>query len=111
LRTDSLIADTLTAAEQLRSATGGSVAVIAPLRLLESLTELADGTPLVILDAVGVKGLEFDGVVVTEPAEIAAETGGLAALYIAVTRTTNRLAIVHSRPLPAALDRRRRLRV
>ena len=51
-----------------------------------------------------VKGLELDGVVVVEPAAIvAAEQQGLRALYVALTRSTQRLTIVHAEPLPAAM--------
>jgi hypothetical protein len=50
------------------------------------------------------KGLEFDVVVVVEPAAIVAESEhGLRALFVALTRCTNRLALVHVRPLPAIL--------
>lgn len=49
------------------------------------------------------KGLEFDSVVVVEPARFLDHEGGLSLLYVALTRSTNRLAIVHSRPLPAVL--------
>jgi DNA helicase IV len=52
-----------------------------------------------------VKGLELDGVVVVEPAAIvAAEQQGLRALYVALTRSTRRLTIVHAAPLPAAMQ-------
>ena len=51
-----------------------------------------------------VKGLELDGVVVVEPARIVAdETLGLRALYVALTRPTQRLTVVHAEPLPAAM--------
>ena len=51
-----------------------------------------------------VKGLELDGVVVVEPAAIVrAEAQGLRALYVALTRSTRRLTIVHHEPLPAPL--------
>ena len=51
-----------------------------------------------------VKGLELDGVVLVEPAEIA-ESGrhGLRSLYVALTRSTRRLSVVHQRALPAAM--------
>jgi DNA helicase IV len=50
------------------------------------------------------KGLEFDTVVVVEPARIVAESPqGLRALYVALTRATRRLAIVHHLPLPPSL--------
>ena len=44
-----------------------------------------------------VKGLELDGVVVVEPAKIVdEEQQGLRALYVALTRSTRRLTIVHA---------------
>ncbi len=50
------------------------------------------------------KGLELDGVVLVEPAKVVAEERqGLRALYVALTRATRRLAIVHADPLPEAL--------
>ncbi|MFZ9630020.1 MAG: HelD family protein, partial [Ilumatobacteraceae bacterium] len=51
-----------------------------------------------------VKGLELDGVIVVEPAAIVeAERQGMRALYVALTRSTKRLTIVHARPLPSAM--------
>ena len=50
------------------------------------------------------KGLELDGVVLVEPSRIVTEERqGLRALYVALTRATRRLAIVHAEPLPEAL--------
>ena len=50
------------------------------------------------------KGLELDGVIVVEPAAIVeAERQGMRALYVALTRSTKRLTIVHARPLPAEM--------
>jgi superfamily I DNA/RNA helicase len=50
------------------------------------------------------KGLEFDTVVVVEPMRIAEESAqGLRALYVAFTRATQRLTVVHSEGLPSAL--------
>ncbi len=49
------------------------------------------------------KGLEFDSVVVVEPARLLDEPNGLSLLYVALTRSTDRLTIVHRRPLPEAL--------
>jgi DNA helicase IV len=50
------------------------------------------------------KGLELDGVVLVEPARIVREEAqGLRALYVALTRATQRLAVVHAEPLPEAL--------
>ena len=51
-----------------------------------------------------VKGLELDGVVVVEPARIVRdEVQGMRALYVALTRPTQRLTVVHAEELPAPL--------
>ena len=53
------------------------------------------------------KGLEFDRVVVVEPAAIAAaepdERTGLRRLYVVLTRAVTGLTVVHAEPLPAPL--------
>ncbi len=49
------------------------------------------------------KGMEFDGVVVVEPAEMLEQSHGLGLLYVAVTRTTDRLIVLHERALPDLL--------
>jgi hypothetical protein len=50
------------------------------------------------------KGLEFDHVIVAEPAAIAAgHTRGLHQLYVALTRAVSRLTVLHAQPLPAPL--------
>jgi hypothetical protein len=50
------------------------------------------------------KGLEFDAVLVVEPAAILAEgPRGPADLYVALTRATQRLGVLHRGPLPPAL--------
>lgn len=49
------------------------------------------------------KGMEFDGVIVVEPAEILDQPHGLGLLYVALTRTTDRLIVLHERPLPDVL--------
>lgn len=51
-----------------------------------------------------VKGLEVDAVIVVEPSLIVAEQAqGNRALYVALTRATKRLAIVHEEDLPESL--------
>jgi DNA helicase IV len=55
------------------------------------------------------KGLEFDAVVVVEPAKFVPATGdehraGLRLLYVALTRAVQTLTIVHRDPLPPALN-------
>jgi DNA helicase IV len=50
------------------------------------------------------KGLEFDAVLVVEPQQIMADgPRGAAELYVALTRATQRLGVLHREPLPAAL--------
>lgn len=50
------------------------------------------------------KGLEFDAVLVVEPDRILADgPRGAAELYVALTRATQRLGVLHQHPLPAAL--------
>lgn len=76
-----------------------SVALIGPESMLEALADLHDSayTPL------AVKGLEFDAVVVVEPALIHAAPNGARQLYVAMTRPVHHLSLVHSAPLPAAI--------
>ena len=50
------------------------------------------------------KGLEFDAVIVAEPAEIAdEEPHGSRLLFVALTRAVQHLALAHARPLPEVL--------
>ncbi len=66
--------------------------------------QVADRVPGVhAMTPTAVKGLEFDVVVVVEPALIVAQAGGLGLLYVAVTRPTQRLVVAHSQPLPEVM--------
>ncbi len=113
--------DTLVAFCRTALAGEGSVAVIAaddqiahlrdalaaaglePALLGETEDEM-DTTRLVCVPATLAKGLEFDAVVVAEPARIvAAEPRGLHRLYVVLTRAVSRLQIIHADPLPTAL--------
>ncbi len=58
------------------------------------------GDRLAVLAPAEAKGLEFDSVIVIEPAAIASRRHGLNLLYVAVTRPTQRLIVVHRDPLP-----------
>ena len=64
------------------------------------------GAAVNLIDLHVAKGLEFDAVVVVEPAAILRERpdGGVGGLYTALTRSTRALAIVHAEPLPVALS-------
>jgi len=64
----------------------------------------AESQPLTLVPVSLAKGLEFDQVVVVEPARIArGEARGLHRLYVALTRAVSRLTVLHAEPLPAAL--------
>ena len=78
----------------------GLLAVIGPRSLLAPHGEVFDETDVPLLTPREAKGLEFDHVVVVEPARIAEEGGperGLRELYVALTRPTKTLVVVHSR--------------
>ena len=64
-------------------------------------------TPLVLIPASLAKGLEYDRVIVAEPAEIVAaeysELLGLRRLYVVLTRAVSHLTVLHAQPLPALL--------
>jgi len=64
----------------------------------------AESQPLTVVPVTLAKGLEFDQVIVVEPARIAlGETRGLHRLYVALTRAVSSLTVLHAEPLPAAL--------
>lgn len=93
------------------------IALLAPEELLPELARLARrhddvgllerdamSRPVTIVPAPAAKGLEFDAVVVAEPALIAGtDPRGLRLLYVAMTRPIQHLSIVHGLPLPAPL--------
>jgi len=94
----------------------GSVAVIAAdpqIRVLAGALDAAGmehGAPgsdarLTLVPVTLAKGLEFDHVIVVEPARIAeAEARGLQRLYVALTRAVSRLTVLYAEPLPAPLS-------
>ncbi len=98
----------------------GSVAVIAADQQIPVLSQALtarqvrhgtlggddEGDPggLTLVPVTLAKGLEFDHVIVVEPAAIAgAEARGLQRLYVALTRAVSRLTVLHAEPLPDAL--------
>jgi DNA helicase IV len=91
----------------------GLVGVIAPDPVLEEVRNALPESPRVELVPAGLaKGLEFDHVVVVEPAAFVTDpTGersaghpvGLRHLYVALTRAVSLLTIVHTAPLPTEL--------
>jgi DNA helicase IV len=69
--------------------------------------EVAPHLKPILVPAALAKGLEFDHVVLVEPAEIVAgetdQVTGLRRLYICLTRAVTSLIVVHATDLPAAL--------
>jgi superfamily I DNA/RNA helicase len=61
---------------------------------------------IVVLTVSQAKGLEFDSVLIADPAQILGESPrGLSDLYVAMTRATQRLGVVHPGPVPEVLHR------
>jgi DNA helicase IV len=115
VRVDDVVTETATRARAFAQQRG-TTAVIAPVAHHAAITAalgdvgaVADSpealdAPVGVFDAMDAKGLEFDHVVVVEPAElVAADRSGLRMLYVTLTRATQHLAVVHSQPLPEAL--------
>ncbi|MPY93437.1 MAG: AAA family ATPase [Acidimicrobiia bacterium] len=100
----------------------GKIAVLAPGRLIEPLRAALLARPgldvdrrtgadpleaaVVVFTPVEAKGLEFDAVVLVEPIELAGDrVSGMRCLYVALTRATRFLAVLHHGPLPEPLRR------
>ena len=89
----------------------GRVGVLGPAARVDELSKIVPAArgadldaPVTVLTVAQAKGLEFDAVVLVDPAAIVAESPrGLNDLYVALTRTTQRLCIVHSGELPEVL--------
>jgi DNA helicase IV len=101
----------------------GSIGVIVPDALVAALSKVLDDRGIEhgvlgqdhgdidhqvdVVPATVAKGLEFDRVVVVEPAAIAAaepdQRTGLRRLYVVLTRAVSALTVVHAEPLPVEL--------
>ncbi len=121
------------AREEVAAVAPGRVAVLGPAALLPEITRALDdagldpvdprdpagdglAAGLVVLPADETNGLEFDAVVVVEPSLVASvgdepagesplapTVRGLRTLYVALTRPTRRLTVLHAEPLPVEL--------
>lgn len=72
----------------------GTVAVIAATSLADRVTSAVDDDDVPVITPRQAKGLEFDAVALVGPAQIAEETSGGSALYVALTRATRDLAVI-----------------
>jgi DNA helicase IV len=91
-------------AKEVAAIGDGTLGVIVPNGLAETTVDLDDQvTTLTVWQA---KGLEFDSVLVVDPAQILAQSPrGTNDLYVAMTRATQRLGVIHPGELPAVLHR------
>ncbi|MDF2711607.1 MAG: family ATPase [Nonomuraea muscovyensis] len=96
----------------------GSIGLIVPDAMVAEVSGALDGIAhavlgpdsaeehrLLVVPASLAKGLEYDHVIVVEPADIVeAEPRGLARLYVVLTRAVTTLTVLHHKPLPAQLN-------
>jgi DNA helicase IV len=102
-----------------RALGGGRMAVVTPftahlglaagvaerLAALDARTGNVLAEQVSVLTVTAVKGLEFDAVVLVDPATVLTESPrGAGDLYVALTRCTQRLTVLHRGDLPAGLD-------
>jgi DNA helicase IV len=102
---------------ELRDKIGlGTIAVLCPEGFVGQLSDqlaLANieldptgltGEGVTVLPVTMAKGLEFDGVIVVEPADVVTDSAqGLRSLFVALTRPTRELVVVHSQELPECM--------
>jgi DNA helicase IV len=117
--TKSLMVDVVNEARTLvAELSDGRVGIVCPDALVDAISvALTDAgvnfgragasgleASLTVVPVSVVKGLEMDGVVVVEPTDIyESSDAGPRGLYVALTRSTQRLVVVHSRALPHEL--------
>ena len=104
--------------EESAAVGSGNVAVVVPDSLVDDVSDglgragIAHGVAVAqglshqvtVVPVSMVKGLELDATVVVEPQAILdEEPQGMRSLYVALTRATKLLTIVHARPLPSVL--------
>lgn len=83
----------------------GSVGVITSPQSVGPLARAFEEDRVTVLAAGEAKGMEYDHVVVAEPADIVeSDPRGLHLLYVAVTRAVSRLDLVHARDLPRVIS-------
>jgi len=102
----------------LQQAGGGRTAIVCPDDMVDQMSSALEAASvphgraqaagldenLSIVPASLAKGLELDDVIVVEPSAIVADDAqGLRLLYVALTRSTRSLTVVHRMPLPDAM--------
>lgn len=113
------------AAQQSEAVDGGKLAVLVPSSRAAGVAAAIGAVlpaagiergpdllaaPVAVLAVADAKGLEFDAVLVVDPDAILAQSPrGASDLYVALTRATQRLGVVHTGELPPVLRRLHRL--
>jgi hypothetical protein len=102
------LAELPAAVDALLAEVGGTVGVVAPYGRVEAVRDSLRAHPrLTVVDPWQVKGLEYDGCLVTFPHDVVAESrhpvAGLRSLYVALTRATQRLVVLSEQPLETLL--------
>jgi DNA helicase IV len=90
-------------AKEVAAIGDGTLGVIVPRGFAETTVDLANQVS--VLTVWQAKGLEFDSVLVVDPARILADSPrGTNDLYVALTRATQRLGVIHPGDLPESLS-------
>lgn len=98
VRTDALWAEARSQLDEMLQEVDGTIGLVCPASLVNQAGDLATDPRIIPVTTMQAKGLEYDGAVVVDPERIVSETGnpmsGVRVLYVALTRPTQRLAVV-----------------
>jgi DNA helicase IV len=104
VHTDDLDVSVVVLTRDLVASVEGTVGVVTPAARRADVAALLtsmDADRVTVVDAMRAKGMEYDGVLVVAPEEIAAESAaGIRVLYVALTRATQRLITVSATGWP-----------
>ncbi|EOM78511.1 helicase [Rhodococcus rhodnii] len=96
--------DAVAAAVEAETQLPGTTAVVVPQGMRSRFAHLESDT-VSVATVRDVKGLEFDAVHLVEPHAVVAESPrGTSDLYVALTRATQRLGVLHTESLPESLS-------
>jgi DNA helicase IV len=92
---DAMATARATAADEAAATEAGTIVILVPAAIAPTVGPEALDERVVEMGVDQARGLEFDSVIVVEPSRYATNE-----LYVALTRATARLTLVHSEPLP-----------
>jgi superfamily I DNA/RNA helicase len=86
-------------AEKQLTDVDGTIGVITPVPRRDEMAEWVAGLPerVQVVTALEAKGMEYDAVVLVEPASLTRDAAGVRTLYVALSRATQRLTTVGTR--------------